>query len=507
MHWRHSSPGLQMGGFLVPPRADKGLRGSPLGDLSMAFVEGWDSDGLKKYAKGLADAGTDEIERARPQIYHTLNSLGERLKDSAFNITYGIEKGLGYGNSFSDPAKLTGHILRGVISDADELLKACDAAPKNQYKLRQLATCIDYLAEMNVVCESLSRDDGRFRPLAERANGALVRIATAAVEFRDAVGERYPQARDHIRDISVVREEAATRVSETPISLPRLSKGRFDRALSTIGDQNVLWQIAGSEDRRAAAAKTPAYRPIDDKGAADIASEVGSLMGDMDAVFNSHGFVGGLVQLAVSLRYQALNKSAWAEEYGEGYIKRSRKSLYESKEEHAARIERDLLRLPSERLDNLKSAANLGAEANVMASFVNAVSIAVKGKPAAAFLAFRREGAALVGEVDVPGRDAIVIYDDHIVREGGRHPDAVYAVRLPASEMAGGLPPLEDVRERFFERGTNYHSLVEALSELDGDIERSYFFDGLHVAGHDAFEVMDGAVHLRDEEPLSGPRP
>lgn len=493
--------------FSIPPAIDPAIKGAPLADLTLAFAEAWNGPAMRQYADALATASVDEIERARPQIYFTANNVALRLQDESFAASSSVK-------DLSSPTAMIGEILGGVAKDADALLRECDQSPRNRYRLRQLAGALSYLAEIHVFCTTVARScDPDFASLADLAGKSFNRISAEAEQFKRETAERYPEVAEIIPTAEETSAKAEQALKSMDFTLPRLSKMSARRVLDTIGDHGDLWSIANGKNRDKYI-ETRQHIPVDEKGAREISEGVRQLMSDFDDVFNRHGFLAELRKCAVALRYFALNYANSAHTHTEGEIRRQRKSIYDSDQEHERRIKEQIARLPQEKQRDLKSAADYQTKANMISGFLHRVKqgladekTAALHAPTSAFISFRKENGALVGELDIPGKDAIVIYNDHIVRKEGRHADAVYAIRMPAQAIADGVPALEEVRQAMFDKATNYHSLVECLNELDNEIERKYFFDGIRISGHDGFSVLEGEVSLDDHAPSAGLHP
>ncbi|MGY3582296.1 hypothetical protein ACVIGB_000779 [Bradyrhizobium sp. USDA 4341] len=483
--------------FSVPPAVNPGIKHTPLCDLSHAFGQAWNGAAMRRYVDAMSAASAEQVELARPQIYYTADNISRRLWDEAFAVTRSVKH-------TSSPEAMIGEILDGVAKNASQLLTECDNAPRNRIKLRRLAGALSYLAEIRTFCAAIAPSHPAFEQLADISGKAFDRLTFETERFRQDAAGRYPEVAEIIPIAGQFATEAEAALQAMEFTLPRLSRASIDRLLCTIGDHQALWRIASGKDRDKFIAAGH-HCPITEREAKEIVSGVRRLAEDFDSLFYKKGFLAELRKCAASFRYQSLESADQSERRDESSIRRERKSPYESTAEHRARVEAALTGLPAQRLRMQKSAAEMQSVANMLSGFLHGVERSLRGKTSEAFIRFRRSNGALVGELDVPGADAIVIYDDHVVRAQG-YPEAVYAIRMPADMVAAEAPPLTDVREAMFGQATNYHSLVQCLTELDGETERGYFFAGIRINGHDAFEVLDGAVSLSEEASCPGPR-
>jgi hypothetical protein len=486
--------------FSIPPAIDPRLKGQPLSDLTHAFGRAWDGAAMRRYVDALAAASIEQIELARPHIYYTADNISRRLWDEAFAATRSVK-------DTSSPEALVAEILDGVAKDASEYLAECDHAPRNRIKLHRLVGVLSYLAEIRAFCVAVTPSHPTFERLADVSGKAFDRLAAETELFRQQSSGRYPEVAEVIPAAGQIAAAASAALQDMDFSLPRLSSASIDRLLLTIGDHNDLWKIASGKNRDQIIASGH-HIPISHRDAEEIVSGVRRLVEDFDSTFNRVGFLAELRKCAASYKYLSLESAENAERYNESGIRREleRKSPYDTAKQHQARIDAALARMPADRLRNQETAAERQATANMLSGFLHGVERALRGKTSEAFIRFRRSNGALVGEIDAPGADAIVIYDDHVVRPQG-YPEAVYVIRMPAEMVAAGVPPLAEVRAAMSNQATNYHSLVQCLTELDGDIERRFFFDGTRINGHDAFDVLNVAVSLAEEEPSStGPR-
>jgi hypothetical protein len=485
--------------FSVPPAIDPGIKNTPLCNLTHAYARMWDGPAMLRYADAVSAASVAQLELARPQIYYTADNISRRLWDEAFAVTRTVK-------DTSSPEALISEILDGVTKDASQLLSECDNAPRNRIKLRRLAGALSYLAEIRTFCSAIAPSYPAFEQLADISGKAFDRLASETERLRQEVAGRYPEVAEIIPAAGQLAAAAEAALQAMEFSLPRLSRASIDRLLLTIGDHNDLWRVASGKNRDALIAAGH-HIPITERDAKTIVSGVRRLIEDFDGLFNREGFLAELRRCAASYRYLSLQSADQFQRTDEVSVRRefSRKSPYDTNAEHSARIEAALARLPADRQRLQKTAAEMQSLANMLSGFLHGVEQSLRGKTSEAFIRFRKSNGALVGELDVPGADAIVIYDDHVVRAHG-YPEAVYAIRMPADKVAVEVPPFADVREAMFDRATNYHSLVQCLAELDGEVECGYFFDGIRITGHDAFDVLAGAVSLSEEAPPSGPR-
>jgi hypothetical protein len=486
--------------FVVPPAIDPANKGKPLVDLKLAYAKAWNGDAMREYADALASASLDDIEMARPQIYYTVDNISRRLADEVFAITYGLKE-------TSSPEALVEGILEGVSKDAEGLLSQCDRAPRNRWKLTQFSGALAYLAEISSFCSAVAEShDPSFSRLADVAGRNFARISSEAERFRAETAARYPEVADILPVPSEISAAADASLSNVDFQLPRLSATTVGRTLDAIGDVNDLWAIANGVKRKEMIASRR-HQPLQEREAKELVEDVTRLMVDFDNTFNGRGFLAEMRKIAVAFRYDSLRSVDWSLKHNEASIRRDRKGIYDSAEEHQVQIEEAIARLPENRRRNQKSAAEMQTVANMLSGFLHDVGRSIRGEKPDAFVKFRKENGALVGEPDVPGSDVVVIYDDHVVRRNGNHPEAVYAVRMSADAVAAGVPPLESVRDRLFGQATNYHSLVQCLTELDNKIEQKFFFGGQRIAGHDGFTILGGATSLQDEAPSPGMRP
>jgi len=485
----HGSVAFQT--FSVPPRIDPNIKGHPLTDLTMAFAEAWDSVAMEKYAAALASATLEEIELARPQIFFTLNNVLQRLMDHAV-ATRLINV---------DPVTLVDHMLEGVVKEVQSMLGECDKEPRNRYKLRRLASSLDYLSELREFCSVAQSVDTSFSSLEKKASVELAETLDRVEKFRQETASRYPDVAAILPAPGVLEVKATKSLSEADFDLPRLSAQSFKRTLGILGDHGDLWDAADGKNRQKLI-EMGRLQPLSQRDGREIVVGVSRLMKDYDRVFNRHGFLADLRCVAVANRFMSILRSDMVLSHTESEIRARRKYLYDTQEEHQKKIEEEIERLPANRLRDQIAASQWQSAANTVSGLLHEVEKVLKDKTSAAFVNFRLESGALVGEMDVGG-DAIVIYDDAVVRAEGNHPEAVYAVRMPSSALVDQVPPLEDIRAMMFSQATNYHSLVECLTEIDGEIERDFFFEGRKIVGHNGFDVLGDRISLRSEDAAS----
>lgn len=494
--------GRSMAVISIPPAINPEIGESPLSDISGLHLHVGSRPDARGYAKAVMEASAEEIELARPQLYFAVSELVERM---IHNLSFDMEKEV---KKAKGPYGLVSAILKGVAADAGRILRECDRRPRSQSAASELAGVLGYLAEMDCVIAAVAElHDPSFGPLARKVSEAFSSFASEVDAFRKATQERYPKISTTVPSSGDARRAAAEALAGADFSMPRITKERMERIMSACGDRDLLWAISnGGKTRKDYLAKGW-HRPLSEAEAEELRLSVAGILTEYDSVFNEPGFLAELRQAAVSLRFRGLSQIAFTEKESEGSIRHQRKGLYETKEEFGRRIQEEVRNLPKEKERFRGMAVGTLSAADMVGSFVSAVGQSLRpGSRSGGYIDFRIRDGALVGEF---GADqAIVIYDDHIVRDGGRHEAAVYAVKMPLSALHDGVPPLEDVRERMFTSATNYHSVEECLGELDNATECGFFFDGFKVAGHNGYGlVSEWKSHIGNRVPVAEAAP
>jgi len=477
--------------FWIPPQINPGIAGSPLSDIYFQKVHLGDKSDTRAYREAVDSASEEELELARPQIFFILRDLKDRLLKFASRIDPEIQ-------SCKTPTEIAENILHGVSVDALHLLDSCDRQPRNKRQLSQLKGVAVYLAEISLFAAAISEKDGNFSNVADQALPAFDGVARSIDKFRSATKDRYPEVSSILPSSAEILEEARRRIASATYSVPRLSPERLETTSGLCGSHDILWDIASGRQRQEYIDKGR-YRPLQGKEASVLREEVSSLLNDFDDVFHSEGFVAELRQIVAAQQYSGLLALKHANERTEASIRRERKSIYHTRKEHEARIEEAVRRLPKERKWAKERASNALASANMLSGFLaDAGRLLSEKATKEARIEFVPTEGAIVGQLDVPHDYAIVIYDDHVVRD--LHPEAVYAVKMPIAELTNGVPPLEEVREAKFGVATNYRHIEECLAELGNRTERSYFFDGIVIVGHNGFDLIKGTVTSETKE-------
>lgn len=484
--------------FSIPPAINPEIRTSPLSDISGLHVHASSRPDVLAYRDAVLGASDEELELARPQLYFVCNDLKSRLVNACSEAASVIENA-------RTPMEVASKIFGGVYLDARNLLAECDASPRNKNRARHLAGAYSYLAEIEAFARSLAEGhDPSFSGLAKEAAETVSALGREIDEFRGATKERYPEISATLPSSADMRKASANAVRDAALSAPRLSADRLDRIMGDCGDHGELWAIASGQSRQKYI-ESGRYRPLNKRDADSLRGKVSGLLADYDDVFNGTGFIAQLRQLAVALRFQGLSYISRAGRNDEASIRRSRKGLYESAKEHAANIKRMVAQLPRERERTLAEGGRALSTSNMLSGFLGSADRYLNpGKSVGAFLEFSRHDGCLVGIPDVSSEHAMLVYDDHVL-DRTIHPNAVYAVRVPATVLANGIPTLEEARGHEDWPGTNYHSVQECLGEFDNEIEQNYFFGGTKIVGHDGFDLitpprLSRPVEVSDED-------
>jgi len=341
---------------------------------------------------------------------------------------------------------------------------------------------------MECALAALASADPEFEGLALRAKELLSSLGARTDAMRDGAMPSYPEIVEELPSLAEARAEAGRVLAAASYDVPRITPQRIERLMSDCGGRDVLWSIA-SGGKRQDFINNRNYRPLSPDETKALRDGVAGLLEDYDSVYNRGGFVSQLRQLAVSLQHDGHARIEWAESLTEGSVRRRRKGLYETEAEHAREIEEAVTRLPEDREAHLGEARRLLSSSSMVSSFLAMAGRLLRpGAEFPAFLNFVEVNGALVGTLDRQHPFVLAVYDDCFVSE--RHPGAVYAARIPVDVAAESLPSLAEVSARSDWRATNYRSVEECLGEIGNGVERSYFFDGVDVRGHDGFEAL-----------------
>jgi hypothetical protein len=477
--------GRSMMAYSIPLAVDPALRGEAIADISGIHLHSSSTPDVEGYRRSVDAATEEQVELARPQMYFVLTDLKER----AFNSAMQAET---VANGAKTPLELVTTILDGVSADAARIFADCDSRPKGKGGLQTLDSVSVYLAEIAVFARTVAdRHDAAFAPIADMAERLWQGHAEKVDRFREETAARYPGVAETVRPSSEAHAAAVTRVAGADLRSPVLGNRRFDDVIGACGDWRTLSQVGQGGEKRRAFIEKGWHRPVTGEKARTLRADVCELLRDFDRTYNAEGFVAELRRVAVGFRHHGMNRIDWAKEHTEAQVKGMKKGLYDSDEKHRRRIEDALEKLPQDRLRTYRDATSLLARAHTVSSFLAAVDRSLHPeRELQAFVSFTDRDGVLVGLTDVPSLDAMVVYDDLPLRAAGRHELAVYAVRMPVAALAGGVPTLGECREAGHP-GTNFRSVEECLAELDGaGIERTFFFDGIEVVGHDGFVAV-----------------
>lgn len=467
----------------IPPGINPEIADSPLSDISGMHVYVSSHPDAVAYAKAIRNASDGEIELARPQLYFVLSEVDERLLHGSYRVETEFLK-------LKTPKDIIGNVLEGVSVDSKRFLSECDRNPRSRAAAQRLAGVMAYFAEVEAFVAGLADGiDESYRPLSEKASKAIRELASEIDELKRTTKERYPALSKALPSLDELRRAARAKLEETDFSVPRLSRERLERLMGECGDRDILWRISDGGKAREKYISKGWHRPLSASDAESLRDGSATVLEEYDSVYNSHGFVSELKQMAASLRYRGLYQAHQADTHTEAAIRRERKSIYDTKAEHERRLAERIAAIPRDKEFFRHGAAELLGAANMVSGFLAEAGRAFRSaQDVSGYLEFSVRDGAMVGESG--GEEAIVIYDDHVVRAGGNHPDAVYAVKLPASALRDGVPPLEEIREERFSAATNYHSVEQCLGELDNLTESGFFFGGVRISGHNGFDVV-----------------
>lgn len=487
MYKRYEFGDRAVSAFNIPPAVNEGMRNSPLSDISGMHVYLSSRPDAEGYARAVREASDDEIELARPQLYFVLGELKERM------FVHSVHADL-YFTKEPTPQALLGSVIDGVSADAGKLLVECDRNPRSKVHARRLAGVHAYLADIEAVAGAVAAADREaFGDMAEKASGEFSRFAAAVEALKKATEAHYPVIAETVPSAEEARSTAAAALAADDFSVPRLSSDRIERLLAACGSRDVLWSVSSGVARREKYIEKGWYRPLSKADTDELREGVAGILEEYDSVFNRPGLLAELKQVAASLRWRGLSDVDMAESLNEASVRRRKQSRYERDEEYRNGIEAEVARIPKDKESRRSQARKALSQSSMISGFIADAGRSVRPEIRADFIDFSVRDGAMVGAF---GDQAIVIWDDHIVRQGAGHPDrtvraaAVYAAKVPLSELEDGVPSLEEVRERMFSKATNYLSAEECLGELDGEIESGFFFDGSRISGHNGFDVL-----------------
>ncbi len=462
--------------FRVFPPFPAALEDTPLGKAALGRDIVTDFDRLEKLIAAIETASTAELDMARAVLHFHVEELQDFVRDTSWMARDLLKLNKG-------PAAMVRNILDGVSKDVRTTFDAVDGAPRHQDHQHVLRGTMGYLAEVLALANAASPAFGaEFEQLTKKASDNYVRYSKWIRKMASELEPRYAGIIERVGDHDKMLREADARVREMDMTVPDVSAQTLNALLSDLGDKDHLWDVFRSEKRMKHAIEKGWYRAYSEADADEVRQRACKLFRDVNRAYNTGGIVAELMMAASAIRFTGSSQIDGADKYTVQEVRRTKKGLYDSKQEHEERIDQLVQEVPDRRFAARADGAYYLAMANLIGDFLNDVHVILHPEMALSKIRFERfADGILVG--DLPGvDDTVVISRDRSTST----PDAVYLSRVPKSEIGGEF---DSARAKEFP-GTSFFSVDEALHDLGSEMLRDWLFDGLRIDGHNGFDVL-----------------
>ncbi len=483
MTTRNSIKRMSMGGgkmmvaFRVAPPFASAFRDTPLGKAALGRDIVTDYERMEELIVAIDAATTEELEMARPVLRFHIEELQDFLRETSWQVRDVL-------NLDNGPAAMIGSILDGVSKDLDRTITAVDRAPRLRKHQQIMRGTMGYLAEILAFANAAAPTCGsEFAKVTKKASDTYIRHARNIRKIAIDLEARYEGVTERLGDPDAILREADSHVRSVDMTIPDISADQLSRVLAVLGDKDRLWHVYNSDKHLKAALKKGHHRVYSDSDASEIRGMLGKLFRDVNRAYNAGGVAAELMMATSAIRYSATNHIKAADKHTAQAVRLTRKVQYESKQEHAARIEKRVSEVPSDRFFSRSEASAYMSKANVIGNLLHDVHASLHPElSAGGRVGFQRfSDGILVGELPGLG-DAIVIARDRTV--GAQ--DGVYLARVPMAEIVKGF---DVARAREF-AGTHFFSVDEALQGLGSEMVQKMFFDGMKINGHNGFDIL-----------------
>jgi hypothetical protein len=468
--------GKMMVAFRVAPPFASAFADTPLGKAALGRDIVTDYDRMEALIAAIEAATTEELEMSRPVLQFHIEELKDFLRETSWHVrdVLKLDKG---------PAAMVEDILDGVSKDVSKTISKVDGTPRSKKQQHVLRGTMGYLAEVLAFANAAAPACGsEFAKVTKKASEAYIEYARDIRKLATELEGRYEGITERLGDPDAILREADVLVRAVDMTIPDISAQALDRVLAMLGDKDLLWHVYNGEARLKSALEKGHHRVYSDFDANELRGLVVRIFREVNRSYNMGGVAAELMMATSAIRYSATNYINNADKHTAQAVKRAKKSQYESKEEYAERIEKRVGEVPDDRFFSRSEAAAYMVKANMIGDLLKDVHASLHPEKPVSRVVFERfaEGI-LVG--DLPGlEDAIVIARDRSVGER----DGVYLARVPHSEIVEGF---DCERAKEFD-GTNFFSADDALRDLESDLVRTMFFDGLPINGHNGFEIL-----------------
>ena len=455
--------GKSMTAFRIFPPYLREFAETELGGASIGRDIISDHERLEAFMTALESASVEDVELARPALLFHLEELDDIIGKLAYTSAADSVKG--------SASETVMNAVTEIAGDARILVAQVDASPRSTGKASMLMGCMAYLAELLAISNAISMaGDPDFETIADKASSEYVGLSREIATLRRDLAQRYPDTAALLTETDVLLSTANATLASADLEIPVVTHRMVEDLTGMAGDRTYLYGGHVSHASREDAVGNRWYQPLDKLQAEKLRRGYTNLFRMVDEVYNRSGFLSEMKGLAVAMRFSATEQFAHAGSYTEAAIRSQKKSLYDSVEEHKAKIEREVEGIDASRRFCRENGSRYLRLEGVVRELFDRLSFALHpDRPRPTVMEFEMAGEdVIVGTV--PGREnAVVIARDRSTSTR----EAVYMAVMPASE-------LDDIRiERVLEcKGTHFGSVDEAVEDLNSDTTCKGFYFG-----------------------------